>query len=83
MVPEPGSVVQVHNEAICQRNNEVGSKGRVGGKKCPFDLIQCVDSVPNDSRTLDKISKYSMLQMDCSHNMPETFLRDDFSVMRI
>ena len=32
MVPEPNSVVQVHNEAICSRNNEFGSKGRMGGK---------------------------------------------------
>ncbi len=61
MISEPDSAVQVHDEAIYSRNNEVGTKGNVGGKKRPFDLHECTNSVPNDPQTLDEVSMYNML----------------------
>ncbi len=75
MVPEPDSAIQVHNEAILSRNNEVGTKGKVGVEKRPFDLLECADSVPNDPQTLDEVSNYKMLQMDCGRNMRKVTLR--------
>ena len=54
----------------------------MGGKKRPFDLLDCVDTVQSKKVYLDEVSKYKSSQVNYLREERIKFLEDDFEVMR-
>ena len=59
-----------------------GSSSRiVGAKKRSFDLFACVDSISNETKRKDEVSRYSNLSLDYIWQALKSFLENEFSVM--
>ncbi len=54
----------------------------VVGKQRPFDLLKCADRVPKRNQTLDEVSKYNMVSLNCVRKTRKEFIDDDFSAMK-
>lgn len=54
----------------------------VGGKKQPFDVFMCADSVPKQNRIIEEVSKYNRVPLDSIARRSKEFLEDVFSVVR-
>ncbi len=44
----------------------------------PFDLFMFAGSIPKPTQTLDDVSKYNMVSLDCVTKIQKEFIYDDF-----